>query len=131
MVATLVVVVPSAGLWEPPLDASFASYVVDGKDPAAAQLGDGLRSGDVLRSEHSVAHQDPGHDDRPRTPTDALQRTDSLSHWVLLSTAALGALLLAAGASTDRWSPMRTGDRARRDPLLRGTRAWRAPPALV
>ena len=131
VVATLVVVVPSAGLWEPPLDASFASHVIDGNDPAAAQLADGLRSGDSLRGEHFATHQDPGNDDRPSTPTDALQRSDSLSLWVLLSIAALAALLLAPGASTERWSPVRTDDRARRNPLLRGIRAWRAPPVLV
>jgi hypothetical protein len=131
VVATLVVVVPSAGLWEPPLDASFAAHVFDGNDPAAAQLTDGAGSGDSLPAGQSAAHQDPGHDDRPSTPIEALQRSDSLSHWVLLSIAALAALLLAPRASVGRWSPVRTDDRARRSPLLRGFRAWRAPPVLV
>ena len=63
VVATLVVVVPSAALWEPPLDASFASHVLDKHDTAPS-------------------------DDRPSTSSAALQRSDSPGHWVLLSIAA-------------------------------------------
>lgn len=129
VVATLVVVVPSVGLWEPPLDAPFASHVHDGHESAPATLaaGDSMRT--TLDGERSAANQDRATDDRPNTAS-ALQRSDLLAHWVLLSIVAVAVLLLAP-RPRHGWAPVHRHDRVPRRPQLRGHRSWRAPPVLV
>jgi hypothetical protein len=124
VVATLVVVVPSAGLWKPPLDARFASHALAEDGPETAAGAEQHAAG--LHSERS----DRLRDDRPGTPSDALQRSDLLVEWLLLVAATLAALFLAPRAGHG-WSAVRSHLRAPRRAAQRGTRSWRAPPLLV
>ena len=80
--------------------------------------------------EQSGADHDRATDDRPNTAS-ALQRSDHLAHWLLLSIVAVAALLLAPRARRDGWARVHLHDCVPRRPQLHGSRSWRAPPVLV
>lgn len=135
VVATMVVVVPSVGLWEPPLDASFPSHVHSGQELAAGEAADPGSFRDALATigatvDGASANRDRATDDRPNTAS-ALQRSDLLAHWTLLSVVVLAVLLLAPRSPRTGWAPVQRHERVPRSAELRGTRSWRAPPILV